>query len=743
MEGPSEAALGTHGYTCLSCIGRGSQGAVYTVRSARDNGVYVLKRVHIMEPEARRAALREAETLQRLQHPAIVGYRDTFVDDEHLCIVMEYADGGDLASRIAAARDRPFGEEQILQWLVQLALALHHVHERGVLHRDLKTQNVFLTSGGALIKLGDFGVARGLCGTEPIAATCVGTPYYMAPELFKGEQYGTKADIWALGCVLYELVTRRRAFQSPNLNSLSVKVRVCRRMSSPPLLSTHVPLGSPNTWPCTRAHPFLRTPPPPHLFLLMPSPQPPFAALPAPGQVMRGDYGPLPPTYSSGLHELVRSMLTVHSTARPSVAVLLAHPLLRRHVASFADAMLAGHSDAAQLATPALASLRSQLACCGLSTAGPRLNLVPSPAQHASQQHSSQQHSSQAHASQAHASQQHSSQAHAVGVHGLTVGGGVEAEADGGRYDEGGGGRDERRARAEARVEDAMRKLEEERRWRQRERRACRALPINGGNGGHAPSGEGCPSKAAAGAAAGAGAPNAGGVSGGAVATDEGGWQSARGGADPGSGGAGSDWNGEAFRMSRAALHGRRAALRSSSAANEPPPPPVATAVGLDATHDAHALHAPPFGGTAHAFGATRASAHDEPLVAPEGRGHTRSLSGEGGVCAMDVAYGGADGYGVGVSDENWLPPAPASANTEHGSAGAGESNLMGISAKDRVLARREMRRRAAEERREDDLKTARQRYFQERVLANNAQRSQYLGSYLQPTHAERACARA
>ena len=198
-------------------IGRGSQGAVYTVRHVAENTVYVLKRMHIMEPDARRAALLEAETLQRLQHPAIVGYRDTFVDDEHLCIVMEHADSGDLGTRIASSRDRPFGEEQVLQWFVQLALALQHVHERGVLHRDLKTQNVFMSGVAKHVKLGDFGIAKQLANDDAaLAATCVGTPYYMPPELFRGESYGTKADVWALGCVLYEMLTRRRAFQAPS-----------------------------------------------------------------------------------------------------------------------------------------------------------------------------------------------------------------------------------------------------------------------------------------------------------------------------------------------------------------------------------------------------------------------------------------------------------------------------------------------------------------------------------------------
>ena len=345
-------------YQELNCIGRGTQGSVYTVRHLEEGVTYVLKRMHIVESEQRRAALLEAETLQRLQHPSVVGYRDTFVDGEYLSLVMEYCEGGDLASRIASNRDRPFAEEQILQWLAQLALALHHVHERGVLHRDLKTQNVFLTAAGQ-IKLGDFGIAKQIAPQSAptlsgaLTATCVGTPYYMSPELFRGEAYGGKSDAWALGCVLFELVARRRAFQSPNLNSLSVKV-------------------------------------------------------------MRGEHGPLPPCYSSSLHDLVRSLLAVQPSNRPSVSSLLSHQMLRRHVVAFGDATLGPHGEAAQLAHAALAALRSQLLALGLY----------------------------------------------VGTSGSSTSRSSIAAT----------------AAEEARVEEAMWKLDEERRWRQRERRACRAL---------------------------------------------------------------------------------------------------------------------------------------------------------------------------------------------------------------------------------------------------------------------------
>ena len=110
-------------------------------------------------------------TISRIHIQAVIGYRDTFVDDEHLCLVMEHGDGGDFATRILNAT-RPFTEDQVLSWFAQLALALHHVHERGVLHRDLKTCNVFMTASGQL-KLGDFGIAKLLASHEQgLAATC-------------------------------------------------------------------------------------------------------------------------------------------------------------------------------------------------------------------------------------------------------------------------------------------------------------------------------------------------------------------------------------------------------------------------------------------------------------------------------------------------------------------------------------------------------------------------------------------
>jgi len=119
-----------------------------------------------------------------------------------------------------------------LDWFVQICLALKYVHDRKILHRDLKTQNIFLTAKGD-IKIGDFGIgnlisplshptdsniARVLQDTYDCAQTAIGTPYYLSPEICQEKPYNQKSDIWSLGCILYELVTLRHAFDA-NSNS--------------------------------------------------------------------------------------------------------------------------------------------------------------------------------------------------------------------------------------------------------------------------------------------------------------------------------------------------------------------------------------------------------------------------------------------------------------------------------------------------------------------------------------------
>lgn len=106
---------------------------------------------------------------------------------------------------------------------MQICLALKYVHDRKILHRDLKTQNIFLTAKGD-IKIGDFGIARVLQDTYDCAQTAIGTPYYLSPEICQEKPYNQKTDIWSLGCILYELVTLRHAFNANSMKGLILKI---------------------------------------------------------------------------------------------------------------------------------------------------------------------------------------------------------------------------------------------------------------------------------------------------------------------------------------------------------------------------------------------------------------------------------------------------------------------------------------------------------------------------------------
>eukprot|EP00898_Chlorokybus_atmophyticus_P007660 jgi/Chlat1/7896/Chrsp66S07204 len=271
--------------TIRKTLGEGSQGKVYL---AEYNGEEVVVKVIQMPeaPEKQELAKKEAETMQQLQHPCTVGCRKSFTDGSNrLCIVMEYCGGGDLATVLEKQYEKGhmLPEEQILDWFVQLVLALEYMHKRGVLHRDIKSENVFFrikpnpenpSTNISLVKLGDFGISKVMQNPVECAQTFVGTPYYMAPEIFDGRPYNHKADIWGLGCVLYEMITMQHAFEAPSFNLLAAKV--------------------------SRAH-----------------------------------YKPLPTTCSKEIRQLVSSMLVPSPSIRPSAAALLATPLLMPRAQKF------------------------------------------------------------------------------------------------------------------------------------------------------------------------------------------------------------------------------------------------------------------------------------------------------------------------------------------------------------------------------------------------------------------------
>lgn len=211
-------------YQIVRHIGEGSYGKVSLARMP-DGKECVLKVVDTrkMGRKEKKSAMQEVKLLQKLKHPYIIQYIDSFLDREKLVIAMPFAAKGDLYSCIKARRGRQFPSSQVMEWFTQATLALKYLHDLHILHRDLKSKNFFVTADNRL-KVGDFGISRVLDGTCAFAKTMIGTPYYMAPEVCSERPYSWASDIWALGCVLFELFQLRVPFDASSLKALVQKI---------------------------------------------------------------------------------------------------------------------------------------------------------------------------------------------------------------------------------------------------------------------------------------------------------------------------------------------------------------------------------------------------------------------------------------------------------------------------------------------------------------------------------------
>ncbi|KFP42989.1 Serine/threonine-protein kinase Nek4, partial [Chlamydotis macqueenii] len=240
---------------------------------------YVIKKLNLKNASSRerKAAEQEAQLLSQLKHPNIVTYRESWQgEDGLLYIVMGFCEGGDLYHRLKEQKGKLLPENQVVEWFVQIAMALQYLHEKHILHRDLKTQNVFLTRTN-IIKVGDLGIARVLENQYDMASTLIGTPYYMSPELFSNKPYNYKSDVWALGCCVYEMATLKHAFNARDMNSLVYRI-------------------------------------------------------------IEGKLPPMPEDYSPHLVEIIRTMLSKKPEERPSVKNILRQPYIKHQISLFLEA---------------------------------------------------------------------------------------------------------------------------------------------------------------------------------------------------------------------------------------------------------------------------------------------------------------------------------------------------------------------------------------------------------------------
>eukprot|EP01038_Epipyxis_sp_PR26KG_P006016 gene6016-8286_t len=215
-------------YKRVKYLGKGSYGAAILVElKSNPAQKFVIKEIIIghLKPTEQAAAKNEAEVLHQMSHSNITMYIESFVEASKLYIVMEHADGGDLSGAVQKRKteNKFWTEEEVMRIFVQICLALKHVHDQNILHRDLKSQNIFLTQKG-VVKLGDFGIAKVLDAPDDQARTQIGTPYYLSPEICESKPYGRKSDVWSLGVVLYELVALELPFQATSLPQLVTKI---------------------------------------------------------------------------------------------------------------------------------------------------------------------------------------------------------------------------------------------------------------------------------------------------------------------------------------------------------------------------------------------------------------------------------------------------------------------------------------------------------------------------------------
>lgn len=217
-------------YEIIDRLGRGSYGSVIKARNISDGKIVAIKEIdygNLSNTKQKQMLVNEVNILRKLRCKYIVKYISHIVDKEKkfIYLVMDYCERGDIQAVIRDARSKRMYIDENMIWhtITEMALALKTCHygEKKIIHRDIKPGNIFI-SGDGYVKLGDFGFARTI--TDELAKTIAGTHYYMSPELTEGNPYDEKSDIWALGCVIYELADLNPPFMGPGPDNLKKNI---------------------------------------------------------------------------------------------------------------------------------------------------------------------------------------------------------------------------------------------------------------------------------------------------------------------------------------------------------------------------------------------------------------------------------------------------------------------------------------------------------------------------------------
>ena len=227
-------------FQIIRLIGKGSFGSIYKVKNLVDKKTYAVKKLQVSRHtrDDNKATLCEIHILYHSNCPFILGFKNCFYDLNDVYIVTNYCRKKDLLYKINDLKKNSshFTESQIWNMFLQMCYGIYYLHANNVIHRDLKTANIFLDNTNEyIIQIGDFGVSKVLDNSDT-TGTQIGTPLYLSPELLGKHKYGKKTDIWALGCILYELITLKTAFAARNMSALCRKIQLA---SYPKIINKH------------------------------------------------------------------------------------------------------------------------------------------------------------------------------------------------------------------------------------------------------------------------------------------------------------------------------------------------------------------------------------------------------------------------------------------------------------------------------------------------------------------------